>query len=369
MRKPTGVLYRRSAHLVSYWEKERMIFENYATGVRIAAEPIACEILRLFDEWRPAELVFLRLREFTALSLKKALRELCRYSLLERRDRLRNRAEQAMLTWRQWNPSAGFFHFSTKDTPFTSEPAGIARLLRQRARKWPVPPPIKRYPRARQISLPAPRTGGEFPKVMLARRTWRRFSTRPIQLSELATLLKLTWGVQQWVRVPGIGRLALKTSPSAGALHPVEPYLLALRVTGLPAGLYHYAADTHRLELLKAGASSRQIANYLPAQGWYGSAAALMLMTAVFPRTQWKYWSPRAYRTVLLDSGHLCQSFCLVATWLGLAPFCTMALADSRIEKDLGVDGVTESVIYAAGVGSRPRALAWAPSPPSRYLS
>jgi hypothetical protein len=61
--------------------------------------------------------------------------------------------------------------------------------------------------------------------------------------------------------------------------------------------------------------------------------------------------SPRAYRTVLLDAGHVCQTFCLVSTWLGLAPFCTMALRDTLIEKDLGLDGIAESVLYIAGVG------------------
>ena len=66
---------------------------------------------------------------------------------------------------------------------------------------------------------------------------------------------------------------------------------------------------------------------------------------------------------VLAESGHLCQTFCLVATWLGLAPFCTMALADSRIERDLEIDGVSESIIYAAGVGSRPKGVEWAPWP------
>jgi hypothetical protein len=56
---------------------------------------------------------------------------------------------------------------------------------------------------------------------------------------------------------------------------------------------------------------------------------------------------------VLLDAGHLCQTFCLLATWLDLAPFCTMALADSAIERALGIDGISESVLYAAGVGTR----------------
>ena len=66
---------------------------------------------------------------------------------------------------------------------------------------------------------------------------------------------------------------------------------------------------------------------------------------------QWRYPYARAYRAVLAESGHLCQTFCLLATSLGLAPFCTMALADSRIERDLRIDGVSEAVIYAAGVG------------------
>ena len=63
------------------------------------------------------------------------------------------------------------------------------------------------------------------------------------------------------------------------------------------------------------------------------------------------YSYARAYRAVLIEAGHLCQTFFLVATWLGLAPFCSMALADSPIEKDLGLDGICESVLYAAGVG------------------
>jgi len=54
---------------------------------------------------------------------------------------------------------------------------------------------------------------------------------------------------------------------------------------------------------------------------------------------------------VLLDAGHFCQTFCLVATWLGLAPFCTAALKDTVIEKDLGIDGIHKSVLYVAGVG------------------
>jgi nitroreductase len=85
-------------------------------------------------------------------------------------------------------------------------------------------------------------------------------------------------------------------------------------------------------------------------------------MSAVFERNQWKYPDSAAYRTVILDAGHMCQTFCLTATWLGLAPFCTMALAESKVEKALGLDGISESVVYAAGVGTRP-SKDWAPWP------
>jgi SagB-type dehydrogenase family enzyme len=74
-------------------------------------------------------------------------------------------------------------------------------------------------------------------------------------------------------------------------------------------------------------------------------------MTGVFQRTMWRYRCSRAYRVVLLEAGHFCQTFCLVATWLELAPFCSAALLDEQIEEEIGLDGATESVLYAAGVG------------------
>src|SRR5437764_14249341 len=202
--------------------------------------------------------------------------------------------------------------------------------------------------------MSAPITAGEFPTILPARLSWRQCSHVPVELCTLSTLLGLTFGIQQSVDFLGLGRLPLKTSPSGGARHPIEAYVLALRVVGLHRGLYHYAPDSHCLELLKPGASSQQVIRLLAGQSWYGSVAAVVLMTAVFPRDQWKYQYPRAYRAVLLDAGHVCQTFCLLATWLGLAPVCAVALADSEAEKIAGVAGVTEAVIYAAGVGKQP---------------
>jgi hypothetical protein len=63
------------------------------------------------------------------------------------------------------------------------------------------------------------------------------------------------------------------------------------------------------------------------------------------------------YRGILLEAGHLCQTFCLAATWKGLAPFSTIAYQDTQWEKWLGIDGINESLLYIAGAGTRPRQL------------
>jgi SagB-type dehydrogenase family enzyme len=146
-----------------------------------------------------------------------------------------------------------------------------------------------------------------------------------------------------------------KTSPSGGARHPGEVYLMALKVAGLESGIYHYQAREHCLARLPGAATARIASAYCASQPYFGKAAALFIMTAVFARTMWKYGRARAYRVVLLETGHLCQTFCLTATRLGLAPFCTAALRDSLIEDGLGLDGISESVLYVAGVGLLPR--------------
>ena len=356
-------LYRRSPHLVCYWWRSKLVLENYTSRSRFSATPLTCEILHFFDRWRSAQALVKHFPQFSPASLRRAVRDLVRARLLQRSPRRKGALADPFVSWRDWEPSASLFHFATKDAHSPVEPEDSLRELRQRVRTAPMPAVGKYYSRVPQFLLPPLRHQGEFPRVLLARRTWRQFSHRSIPIEKLAALLGLSFGVQSWLHVRGLGKVPLKTSPSGGARHPIEAYMLALRVRGLPRGLYHYAAGAHRLELLRRGASSAEIVRYLNGQWWFAGAAAVVLMTAVFERTQWKYPAPRGYRIVLIDAGHVCQTFCLVATWLGLAPFSTMALADSRIESALRIDGIGESVLYAAGVGVPPRDADWAPWP------
>ena len=79
-------------------------------------------------------------------------------------------------------------------------------------------------------------------------------------------------------------------------------------------------------------------------------SAAVVFLTATLPRVSWKYRFSRAYRIVLLDAGHLGQTFCLTGTWLGLGPFCTAAFNDTTVEEAFVVDGIHEVALYVVGV-------------------
>lgn len=267
-----------------------------------------------------------------------------------------------------WHPLAALYHFGTRDVEILEGVAAetYEAYLSRLAKSHPPPSPFKK-PQGRGTPMPARRLSGEFSEVLLSRRTWRGFGPGKITREDLGSLLNLTFGYQMIGRTQG-GRVVFKTSPSGGACHPIEAYVLALRVRGLPRALYHYSPQTRRLYLVRRRASSALASGYLAGQSWYGGAGALVFMTAVLPRVWWRYPSARSYRAILLDAGHVCQTFCLVATWLGLAPFCTMAMDDSRIERDLRIDGTHEILLYAAGVGSKPADGRWVQWPGHRPI-
>lgn len=333
---------------------------NYATGTAIKANALVFALLEFCSEWRTGADIQQALALGSPALVSKLVRRLAERSFLERSDRPRDPRERAMSALDRWNPEAGLFHTATKDVRFWS-PQEAARQARRQKSEQKMPAAQKRYRGAPRIDLPKP-GDGEFARVALARRTWRRFSSTPVSLEDLATILGLSAGVQKWARV-GDREVALKTSPSGGARHPVEAYVVARDVRGLGPGIYHYAADRHALERLRKGATAKHIRAYLPHSGYFAGASALVLFTAVFERQVWRYPYSRAYRAALVEVGHICQTFCLAATSLGLASFAVMGLADSVIERDLGIDGIGESVLYAAGVGRPPAGAALAPLP------
>ena len=342
---------RRARAVVVHWRDGRPALENYLTRQFASVDPVALSILTFFDDWRLTDELVRAMPEFSAASLRRAVATLVGSTFLVRAgSREAGQDEHLARTWTTWLPQAGF-HFATKNTPFfpfEAWPQVAKELLEE-----PVPPFFKRYPVRTRRRLPPPRqTQDAFTRALLARRTHREFSGKAVPVDAISTLLYYTWGVTGHVQTRMFGRLPHKTSPSGGARHPGEVYLVALDVDGLAPGIYYYNGHRHHLHLIRRGRFRRELLGYSVGQRHVAGASAVFLMTASFPRSMWKYKSPRAYRVVTLDAGHLAQTFCLVAAWLGLAPFTTAALRDTDIEDALGLDGISESVLYLVGVGA-----------------
>ena len=356
--KPRSGWIRRAPFLISYWQGKQLFFENYLTRKKIAASVETATLLDFFSGWKREEAMLRRWPEYTAKSLQGAVRRLVKETFLQESRHVVPRMgerEKALRAWKNWNPATGYFHFQTKDTYSEKISAREIRWVEELLERRRVPVPVKPYPGARVLKFARREELGEFPQVLRERRTWRKFGRQAVAKEILGRLLQLSFGVQGWDKMPRGGRFAMKTSPSGGSLHPCEAYVVARKVGGIPAGIYHYDCVGHRLQEIRRGTSAAEVQKLLAGQWWFRDSAFVVFLTAVFGRTQWKYDYARAYRAVLAEAGHLCQTFCLTATWLGLAPFCTMALADTRIEEALRVDGISESVMYAMGAGKRVR--------------
>ena len=319
-------------------------------------------LLDYFDSWKPADPLLKRSSSSERPSCERLLRRWSRSSLLQQSGRPPNKAETMMEQWAEWNPAAGFLHFSTKDQPFEAGEAHAIEFLSRRLASRPIPPATKTYPRRQSVALPKeprrrPAVAGPARSPHLA-----AIRASAALVHALSTLMWLTFGSQKLMDLGAAGRAMLRTSPSAGARHPLEAYVVVRNVDGVAPGIYHYAPVDHRLVRSSAEPVPRLSGTCLVRRGtgrrrsWCSSRRCLR-----GPPGSTRRRAP--YRDVLLEAGHFCQTFCLIATGLGLAPFCTAAMADSLIERDLGIDGVTESVIYACGTGTRPRNTRWAPGP------
>jgi putative peptide maturation dehydrogenase len=219
------------------------------------------------------------------------------------------------------------------------------------------PPPhfVRRPDALNRTSLHVPALDGPFFDALFARRTTRAFrSQQPLSLSALEIVLYAVFGTHGIKHEPGISGIK-RTSPSGGALHPIEAYLLIMNIEELPPGLYHYETGAHVLAKLEHmdDASVRELAcQFTAGQKYFAEAHALVIHVARFDRTFWKYAQHRkAYKAVLMDSAHLSQTFYLTAAHLGLGAFYTAAINDTDIGRRLRLRPLREAPIAINGVG------------------
>lgn len=212
---------------------------------------------------------------------------------------------------------------------------------------WENPPePYKRCG-GPVLPLPPPQRDGGMPlwEVLSKRRSLRDYSGEPVTKEELSQLLWAAQGISG-----EIDGYPVRTAPSAGALYPIETYLVANLVEGIEGGIYHYLAREHGLELLRKGDFRQAIAAAALDQEMCAKAGAVFLWTAVLHRTRWKY-GERGYRYIYKDAAHICQNLYLAATALGLGCCAIGACYDDEVNTLLGIDEEGEVTVYLASVG------------------
>jgi SagB-type dehydrogenase family enzyme len=215
----------------------------------------------------------------------------------------------------------------------------------------PAPPLEKEIPEdATLIKLPKIEalSLGNMPliEVFKKRRSHRQYSPESLSLEELTFLCWSVAGVKEvhpnkvWTK---------RVSPSGGARHPFETYLVVQRVAGLQPGIYRYSGLEHKLVLVKLGEDfGVQLAETM--QAFVKDAAVTFIWTVVPYRNEWRYMFFSA-REVAMDIGHYCENLYLAAESIN-AGTCGIAAYDQAfVDELLEVDGEEEFTIYIAPVG------------------
>lgn len=178
------------------------------------------------------------------------------------------------------------------------------------------------------MTLPTPVLEGDvsLESAIATRESQREFGAEPITRAELGQLL---WAAQG--TVPG-GR---RTVPSAGALYPIEIYMVVGAVEGVAPGVYYYRPARHDLVLHEAGDRRDELAT-AAFQDWVADAPLTLVIAAVVQRTAKKYGS-RAQRYVHMEVGCVAENVHLQAMTLGLGTTLVGAFTDRSVRRVLSL--------------------------------
>ncbi len=193
------------------------------------------------------------------------------------------------------------------------------------------------------LRLPEPKLDGSMTveEALLRRRSVREYQSGELSLAEISQLM---WAAQGVTDSRG-----LRTSPSAGALYPLEISLIVGDISGLANGVYRYQPKENALWFISESDQRASLARAAWRQDYIKDAAALLVISGVYQRTTKKY-GQRGIRYVHMEAGHAAQNVFLQATALGLATVVIGAFDDESVKKILNFSD-QEQPLYLMPVG------------------
>ncbi len=165
-------------------------------------------------------------------------------------------------------------------------------------------------------------------------------SGRPLRLNTLSEILLLSYGVSRTGYANG-APFFFRTVPSAGGLYPCHLYLAVRCMDGLETGLYYCNMIQGFLGLIQKGEN--------PVQGKNEPSFSLII-TGEFFNSSWKY-RERAFRYILLDSGHLTENISLAVKALGRFFSIDYDFDDEKMLRLLSLDNTKEVPLACVNVG------------------
>lgn len=195
------------------------------------------------------------------------------------------------------------------------------------------------------IKLPAPGIDSNcsVEKALKQRRSVRSFSDSPLTLKEISQLL---WAAQGIVNFEGF-----RTAPSAGALYPIEIYVVVSNIDELIIGIYKYKAHQHSLIMISDDDNRYNLASAAIGEAAIKNCPAIIAIAALFERTAIRY-GDRGARYVHIEAGHVVQNIYLQAESLNLGTFVIGAFYDDEVKKYLRMEQ-DENPVCLMPVGRR----------------
>lgn len=194
------------------------------------------------------------------------------------------------------------------------------------------------------IKLPEPKCDGNtsVEEALFERRSVRAYKNEPLALVDVSQLL---WAAQ------GITDLknGFRTAPSAGALYPLEVYVVVSNVKEVAEGVYKYKPDGRELIKVKSGNVKGELAAAALGQACIKESAIVIVFSAIYERTTRKY-GERGIRYVHMEAGHAAQNIYLQAVSLNLGMVVVGAFNDEDVRKVLGMPE-EEHPLYIIPVG------------------
>lgn len=216
-------------------------------------------------------------------------------------------------------------------------------------------------PESELIPLPPPRYESQFSveKALKTRQSVREYKDAPLSMAEISQILWAAQGFTRERKEPPARwnpkyewQGGLRTAPSAGALYPMEIYLLAGKVEGLPGGVYKYVPKNHALKKVSGTDKRKALCLAALGQPQVERAPAVILMAGVYERTSYKY-GERAERYVHMEAGSIAENVYLQATALGIGTVFIGAFSDEEVKKVMALP-LDEAPLVIMPLGKMP---------------